>query len=376
MSISTRKRILGILVLALAAGVILAVSALTRKGEGSGGTESPGTDRGFAMGSAVSVQLYGKAAENRSAEVIREISRLDEQVISWRAEASELAVWNRTAEAGAKTEVSRELGLAVEKSLELSKRSGGALDLTLRPVLDTWGVENGTPETFRVPSEEELKKAAERTDLAGQGKDAEKSGEDSAFSSSVLCEKGERDSYLLSRGRKELTLDLGAVGKGYALDAAYDLLRSDTEITGGVIAVGGSVLVYGEKADGGEFKVGIRDPEGLPEDILGVITFPSGTKKQCVSTSGGYEKVIEKDGVKYHHIIDPSTLHPAEGGLKSVTVVCGDGLLSDGLSTACFILGEEKAKELLKAYGAEGVLIRSDGSIYSTPGIEKQVELK
>ena len=364
MSISTKKRILGILGLALAAGVILAVSVLSRKGEGSGGAASSETNRGFAMGSAVSVQLYGKDAGNRSAEVIREISRLDEQVISWRAEASELAAWNRSAEAGAKTEVSRELGLAVEKSLELSKRSEGALDLTLRPVLDTWGIENGTPETFRVPSEEELKKAAERTDLAGAKKDA------------VLCEKGDGDSYLLSRGRKELTLDLGAVGKGYALDVAYDLLRTDAEITGGVVAVGGSVLVYGEKDGGGEFKVGIRDPEGLPEDILGVITFPSGTKKQCVSTSGGYEKVIEKDGVKYHHIIDPSTLHPAESGLKSVTVISEDGLLSDGLSTACFILGEEKAKELLKTYGAEGVLIRSDGSVYSTPGIEKQVELK
>ena len=210
MSISTKKRILGILGLALAAGVILAVSVLSREGEGSGGAASSETNRGFAMGSAVSVQLYGKDAGNRSAEVIREISRLDEQVISWRAEASELAAWNRSAEAGAKTEVSRELGLAVEKSLELSKRSEGALDLTLRPVLDTWGIENGTPETFRVPSEGELKAAAERTDLAGTKKDAakpgDKSGENSAFSYTVLCEKGEGDSYLLSRGRKELTL--------------------------------------------------------------------------------------------------------------------------------------------------------------------------
>ena len=122
--------------------------------------------------------------------------------------------------------------------------------------------------------------------------------------------------------------------------------------------------------------MGIRDPEGLPEDILGYITFASGTGKQCISTSGGYEKYIEKDGVRYHHIIDPGTLKPAETGLRSVTVVCGDetdlygGLTSDGLSTACFILGETRALGVLEKCHAEAVLIREDGSILVTDGLK------
>ena len=96
-------------------------------------------------------------------------------------------------------------------------------------------------------------------------------------------------------------------------------------------------------------------------------------EKACISTSGGYEKYVEKDGVKYHHIIDPKTLKPAESGLKSVTIVCEDGALSDGLSTACFILGEEKSIKLLEKYGAEGVFIREDGSRFITNGLSGRV---
>ena len=386
MSSSTRNRILGILGMLLAAAGIILVSVLLRKDKAESGAGASDTVYGFAMGSTVSVHLYGADTDGTADEVIREVERLDEKVISWRADSSELAEWNRKASAGEEMRVSGELGTAVEKSLELSRKSGGSLDVTLRPVLEAWGIETGKPEEFRVPTEEELRAAAEHTDLAegaekgrqaGTGKNRQgsdsSSGEDVAAEEVIGCRSEEGDTYGLSRTREDITLDLGAVGKGYALDAVYALLQEKEGTAGGVIAVGGSILVFGDKTEVGDFKIGIRDPEGLPEDILGYITFSSGTKKQCVSTSGGYEKYIEKDGRRYHHIIDPATLYPAESGLRSVTVVCEDGLLSDGLSTACFILGEEKAKELLKEYGAEGVLIREDGSIYCTPGIEKQV---
>jgi len=381
MSSSTRNRILAVLGMLLAAAGIILASTLLRKDKGKNGGETSDTVYGFAMGSTVSVLLYGTDTEEEAEEVIREVKRLDEKVISWRSDSSELGIWNRTASAGEELPVSRELGAAVEKSLELSQKSGGTLDLTLRPVLEVWGIETAKPEEFRVPAEEGLRAAAEHTDLT-EGAQKDRTEPDAGSDDSpgtveaIRCHSGDGDTYTLSRTREELTLDLGAVGKGYALDAVYALLQTDEGTDGGVIAVGGSILVFGNKADGGEFKVGIRDPEGLPEDILGYITFSSGTKKQCVSTSGGYEKYIEKDGKRYHHIIDPATLYPAESGLKSVTVVCEDGLLSDGLSTACFILGEEKAKELLKEYNAEGVLIREDGSIYCTPGIEKRVVFK
>ena len=313
----------------------------------------------FAMGSSISVKLYGENAEETGKDLIREVKDLDQKVISRREDTSELAQWNKNTEARAETAVSERLGHVIETGLDLGKESGGAFDITLRPVLEVWGIEDKTADTFQVPEEKALQDAKQKT---GTGE--------------LKTERKDEGGYTLSRGRKEIIIDLGALGKGYALDVLADRLKEEKEIRGAVIAVGGSVLVYGSSPDGRDFKVGIRDPEGAPDEVIGTISFPAGTGKMCVSTSGGYEKYIEKDGVRYHHIIDPATLRPADSGLASVTVVSADGGLSDGLSTACFILGEEKSKALLAHYGAEAVMIRADGSTFITDGLKDQVVMR
>lgn len=366
---AVRNRILGIVAMAVAAGALIVTAMLMRK---QGGSPDGVTLRDFAMGSLVTVTLYGSEEETEEVAktVMEKIHRLDEDVISRRVEGSELSDWNRNAKAGKEVPISNALSRALSGTDLVREFSGNVLDITLRPVLDAWGIEDKDPATFQVPTEEELREAAGHT---GMDKITRRNG--------------------LTRSCEDVTLDLGSVGKGFALDVAYDYLmlgdhsapafkanelRSgrDSTVTGGVIAVGGSVMVFGSKADGSDFKVGVRDPEGQPEDVIGTILIPSGYGRTCVSTSGGYEKYIEKDGVRYHHIIDPRTLQPAKSGLKSVTVVCKgeqaagwQGLVSDGLSTACFILGEEASKNALKALGAEAVMIREDGSIYVTEGL-------
>jgi len=350
-----RNRIIGIGAIAAACSILIISGSLLRDKK-TGITGSKAT--GFSMGSVVTVTFYGeqKDAEEAAAEALEMIRILDEKLISWRITDSELSRWNNEAAVGEEVSADEMLCEAVRKGILLHEKSGGALDLTIRPVLDLWGIEDKTPEEFSVPSAEELAEAKKKC-----GMDAIKVTDDR-----------------ISRSR-EVKLDLGAVGKGYALDMVYDQMNIGSAagiVSGGVLAVGGSVLVCGSKPDGSEFRIGIRDPEGLPDDILGYVTFPSGIRKMCISTSGGYEKYIEKNGIRYHHIIDPDTLYPADSGLKSVTVVCEDGLVSDGLSTACFILGEEKAVKLLSGFDAEGIFIREDGSIFCTPGIEGQVVLE
>ena len=132
-------------------------------------------------------------------------------------------------------------------------------------------------------------------------------------------------------------LDLGAIGKGIACDEAKRIL-DDTHLSGAVISVGGSLLLWGSRPGGGDWKVGVRDPRGKTSDQLGVFTLAEG----FVSTSGDYERTLTADGKTYHHILDPKTGYPADAGLISVTVTAPSGLLSDALSTACFILGYEK----------------------------------
>ena len=177
------------------------------------------------------------------------------------------------------------------------------------------------------------------------------------------------DGALIPEGFK---IDLGAVGKGIGCDISKEILDKN-DVDGAVISVGGSILVYGQKPDKSPWKIAITDPRGEDESsILGGLTID----KDCyISTSGDYEKYIMKDGVRYHHILDPSTGYPADSGLISVTIVCDNGLLSDGLSTACFILGLEKSQSLLEKYNAEAVFVDKDKNVYMTDGMKDMFEL-
>ena len=92
-------------------------------------------------------------------------------------------------------------------------------------------------------------------------------------------------------------------------------------------------------------------------------------------TSGGYERYFEEDGKTYQHILDPKTGYPAESGLISVTIVCDDGWLSDGLSTACFVLGYEDSLPLLETYQAEAVFVTEDKEVIVTDGLKDMFTL-
>ena len=161
---------------------------------------------------------------------------------------------------------------------------------------------------------------------------------------------------------KVTALDLGAVGKGAACDAAVDAYE-EAGINRAVVSVGGSVGVYGEKPGGQPWTIALRDPD--TEGSLGTLSLASG----FLSTSGSYEKQFTEDGVTYHHLLDPDTGYPAESGLLSVTVWSGRGTLSDALSTACFVLGLEDSLPVLEQFDSEAVFITEDHQIYVTEGL-------
>lgn len=318
---------------------------------GSGGETAEGQDNttySFAMGTSVSVTLYD-SDDAEQAAVEQEIQTLDTDILSWRKEGSELYELNHTYRVGETYTLSDTLYTALVQATNVCRDSSGALDITIRPLASLWNIEDATAEDFRVPSD-----AAIADTLESVGYESVSFAEDTAV---VIADEGR-------------ILDLGAVGKGFALDVVRERLKADG-VKGAAISVGGSVLVYGEKSDGSEFRVGIRDPQGTSEDMIGYLTFAAGTD-MCISTSGDYEKYIEKDGKRYHHILDRSTGYPADAGLSSVTVVCGNGLYSDALSTACFVLGYEKSLALLEKYDAEAVFIDKDGQITVTDGLKLQ----
>lgn len=234
---------------------------------------------------------------------------------------------------------------------QVSEDSGGALDVTIGGLSRLWNLDGlagmedyGDEELYSIPTDEQIQAA-----LADIGYER------------VQLSDGE---ITLPAG---VQLDLGAVGKGIACDRINEYLHSQPEITGAVVAVGGSVVTYGLKPDGSAWTVAVMHPrkEG---SYLGTLKL---TGEHYVSTSGDYERYIVVDGVRYHHILEPATGYPANSGLCSVTIVCDNGLQADALSTACFILGSERGLALAESYGAEALLVAEDGQLYMTEGMQE-----
>ena len=151
------------------------------------------------------------------------------------------------------------------------------------------------------------------------------------------------------------------------------------------MSLGGNVLAWGDRPDGTPWRVGIQDPKN-PDDANAFAALLHLTNAFAV-TSGGYQRFFEADGKTYHHIIDPATGYPADSGLTSVTVVAdcdldevdggpGVGTMCDALSTALFVMGEEKALDFWRsgAYDFDLVLVTEDGRVVVTDGIADELE--
>ena len=290
---------------------------------------------GFAMGSVVTVKLYGTKDAAAADDILAEIEREENNSISRYKDGSEIHILNRNGMA----ELSEHTVDILRIALQLSADSGGAFDVTVGRLTSLWDFDNGA---MGVPFENDIEAAL------------------SVCGSDKITVNGSR--FTLGEGQ---ILDLGALGKGLACDDAAAVLAKNG-IDGAVVSVGGSVLTYGTNPKGEDWTVGIRTPE--PEDnSLALRLKISGMA--FISTSGDYEKYFIQDGVTYHHILSPQTGYPAESGLKSVTVVSDSGLLSDALSTACFVLGTEDSGALLEKYGAEAVFIDKQNRVFVTDGL-------
>ena len=286
---------------------------------------------GFAMGTVVSQKLYGGTAEDAAA-VEDAVSDL-EQLLSRHLDGSAVSALNRAGSVDAAA-----LAETVSDCLDVCAASGGAFDVTVGALSDLWDFDGGG----HLPDAADIAAALETVGYAS------------------VAVSG--DAVTLGAGQK---IDLGAAGKGAACDAARAYLE-ESGVRGAVVSVGGSVLVYGARNRAGDkWRVAIRHPR-KNDEFLGVVTLASG----CVSTSGDYEKFFEEGGVRYHHILDPKTGYPAESGLISVTVVCESGLLSDALSTACFVLGKEQGAALVERFGAGAVFVDADLRITTVGNVE------
>lgn len=292
----------------------------------------------FAMDTMMDFTIYGESGLIDQSESL--IASL-ESLVSVTDTGSELYAINQT---GSGTLTGKASSL-MEQALEICRRTDGALDLSIYPIVRAWGFTTGS---YQVPDEAEIQALLPLVDYRKIQYDA--------ADGDVTLPEG-------------MEIDLGSVAKGYAGQLVAQMLR-EHGVQSALLNLGGNVQTVGAKPDGSPWQIGIKDPQG--EDAMMVLS----VEDQAVVTSGGYERYFEQDGQTYWHIMDPSTGHPADSGLISVTIVGDEGVVCDGLSTALFVMGLEKAADLwAQSCDFEAVFVTASGEVYITEGLRDRFAL-
>lgn len=292
------------------------------------------------MGTEVSVYLWSDSSEAGLAAVeavFQEADRID-RLMSTYKDDSEISKINREA-ADAPVRSGEELYELISRSLEISVLTQGAFDITYESV--------GQHFDFR---------ARQRPDQATV--QAELQNINFRF---VQLDAATRTVAFQKQG---VRINLGGIAKGYVVERGVDILRA-RGVTSAMVTAGGDTRLLGDRR-GRPWMVGIRDPR---KDGAVAISLP--LQNEAVSTSGDYERYFDEDGVRYHHIIQPSTGLSANE-VQSATVFGPDAVTTDALSTSVFVMGVDKGLRMIAALpDYESIVIDADGNVYYSDGLER-----
>jgi len=311
-----------------------------------------GPESQFVLGTVCTINLFNKGNRELYSRAFTRLREL-EDILSANREGTDLDQVNKNS--GLKpVKVKRELIEVLETALEFAERSGGSFDPSVGPLVKLWGI--GT-EKARVPGDEEIREALNMINYR-----------------EIEINRIEETVFLKHPG---MALDLGAIAKGYAADELVKLFRREG-IERAIIDLGGDIFAMGERKSGKKaedetfWRIGIQDPRENRGMYLGVLK----VKNASVVTSGTYERFLDENGKRYHHIFSVESGFPAENGLLSVTATADNAAEADALSTAAFALGWERGRELIaRTSGGEGIFVFEDLSVRLTPGIEKNFSL-
>lgn len=276
-------------------------------------------ESGFIMNTTFEIKVNGAGSSGHvkaALERVREIAKL----IDYDAQDSEITSINNMAGISP-VSVSQDTFDIIDKALSYARRSGGAYDLTIGPLVDIWAP------TFRtrrdIPSGNELVYAQH---LVNYG--------------NVVMNHSDQTVKLMYPGMK---IDLGSIARGYAISKARAILV-DRNVKSALITAGSCIAAIGDNR-GRPWQVAIRHPR-RPDEQIGVVDLQAG---QALSTVGDYDNYFEVNGVRYHHLLNPATGMPADS-CQSVTIVCNDAIQAEALSTAVFVMGPERGMALVKGF--------------------------
>lgn len=304
----------------------------------------------FMMDTVMTIKLYDKKDEvilDKAFERIREI----EDKMSITIEDSDVSKINKNAGKNP-VKVDDEVYKILTRAKYFAELTDGAYEPTIGPLVDLWNIRNEGENNKRyIPSKEDIEKALNKVD----------------YKKLELLE--DNKVFLKEEGMK---LDLGGIAKGYAADEVKRILK-ENGVNSAIVDLGGNIYAVGSKNGDEYWKIGIQNPQEQRGSYVGIMK----VKDSSVVTSGDYERYFKINGKRYHHIIDSKTGYPSDNELSAISIISKSSTDSDALSTALFVLGREKSKEVLKKLDDMEVLyITKSGKIYISSDIKDRFYLK
>lgn len=298
------------------------------------------------MGTLVTITAVAQnrhLAQAAASAGFQEIHHLESLLSTWIA-TSELSQVNVAAGREA-IAISPDTVRILERSIEMARLTEGSFNILVGPAVEAWSV----LDRQQIPSDGMLQAVRPLTDLRA-----------------LHLDPAQRTAYLAKIGMR---VDVGGIGKGYAADKAVAAMQN-AGATAGVVALSGDIKTFGRLPDGTKFPVGIRHPR-REEAVLAFVDL----QDEAISTAGDYERYFERDGVRYHHILDPVTLQPARD-CQSVTIIARDGIMADGLDTGVFVMGRERGLALVERLpGVGAIIVDRDGKVWISSYLKGRVRI-
>ncbi len=292
---------------------------------------------GETMGSTWHVKLAVPAGAARRARAMKApidaaLERINDEMSTYRgnSEISRFNAWPSTAPFSA----SHELAVVVKAALDVGAATGGAYDITIDPLIDLWGFDREGRRTSP-PAPAEIAAAREHTGLSRVRVDGD----------------------ALVKVDPAVRINLGGIAAGYAVDVVSGLL-DDAGFRDHMVEITGELCAHGTNAAGRPWRIGVKTPDIGSPGTLGEIPVVD----RALATSGSYHNFFVSDGKRYSHILDPVTGAPVDSDLVSVTVLAGDALTADGYDTPFLIVGEARARQIMKRVGGMEALFVYDAA--------------
>lgn len=320
--------------------IVISILAMGNIGCAKEDINQPISQTEIFMGTPISITLYDGGNQKILDKVFEKIVEI-EDLVSINKENTEITKLNESAGVE-KVKLSNLSYDILKKGIEYSKLSNGSYDITIGPLVKLWSI---GLEGAKVPSKDEINEAIGYIDYNNiEINDSTKEG---------------------------MEVDLGSIAKGYAADEVVKILKQEG-IRSAIIDLGGNIYALGSKNSDNNWNVGIQDPFSDRGKVIGAVEVFDKT----VVTSGIYERFIEEDGVRYHHILNPKTGYPYETDIAGVSIIADNSIDADALSTLTFTKGvKEGLKFVENLDNVDAIFITNDKKIYLTENIKDNFKL-